>query len=827
MTRSLSFLRSIFILSLIFTVTACGGGGSSSPPDTTPNSFSFTAGDPVDPGEENVESIEVIVQGIEEAVSISVSGGEYRIGDGEYTSTAGTVSNGQSVQVRVTASEEFSSDASVTLTIGGVSGTYTVTTVARDDTPVDFAPSAPTTGIAISTDVNFTEFTVAGLNDAVDISVDAGTFTINEGSAVTSGTVSNDDRVVVTLTSSANFSTTVSATLTIGALDGVFSVSTEPQDVAPDVFSFTSVVDETASAVVTSDEIIVTGINDATAISVTGGATYSIDDGDFTSAAGTVMNEQQVRVRLNASSASLAIADATLTLGTGDGSQSATFTVRSALTFASSVDQLPSTANVVSATTVAIAGFSRTQNIAVTNGEYSIDGGTTYQASGDIENGQNLQVRANASAATSRDVVATVTITDPEDGAEIVGTYTVTTIADTTAPTAAIIFPTLVSLTEGRTVRVRGTASDDISGIQSVTLTVTTGAGTVDTVIASAIDSGNLETWTAEVDLGEDTVNTITVSTLDVTGNPDTAAAVVNVTQQTAPVSFPNDLDNFENLGTGGISLDQTNNRLVLVDTAGIFTVNLDTGVRTELIDIAALPSFPTKVHVDAETGQIYISSVAGQELISASSDGTGIVVFSDQTDGIVRPYGLKKSSIDGLLYVTDDSGRVYTADTTSGVLTREIFFDENYTLSEPRGLAIVSANTVLVADQDEESVFSVDISIPDGTFTELLGAGDVSLPQDVEYDSDQSRAVFVDSGLDAVLSVPVAGGSMTTISDATTPNADNVLIDPSGLALDIENNLAYVPSTDTAGADAVVDVVVIDLLYGDRVVLSRSVVEK
>ncbi|MFL0802519.1 MAG: hypothetical protein K6L81_02295 [Agarilytica sp.] len=50
------------------------------------------------------------------------------------------------------------------------------------------------------------------------------------------------------------------------------------------------------------------------------------------------------------------------------------------------------------------------------------------------------------------------------------------------------------------------------------------------------------------------------------------------------------------------------------------------------------------------------------------------------------------------------------------------------------------------------------------------MGPSDLIAPKDAEYDSDQIGAIFLGSGLDAVLSVPVAGGSMTTNSDTSGP---------------------------------------------------------
>ncbi|MDH5387170.1 MAG: DUF1566 domain-containing protein, partial [Gammaproteobacteria bacterium] len=75
------------------------------------------------------ESAPITVAGINSASAISITGGEYRIDGGAYTSVDGTVSNGQSVTVRHTSSAGFVTATDTTLTIGGVSDLFTTTTV--------------------------------------------------------------------------------------------------------------------------------------------------------------------------------------------------------------------------------------------------------------------------------------------------------------------------------------------------------------------------------------------------------------------------------------------------------------------------------------------------------------------------------------------------------------------------------------------------------------------------------------------------------------------------------------------------------------------------
>ena len=97
--------------------------------DTTPDSFTFT-------DQTNVElnttgtSNTITVSGINAATPISITGGTYSINGGSYTSVDGTVSNGNTVTVQLLSSGSYTTTTNATLTIGGVSDTFSVTTQA-------------------------------------------------------------------------------------------------------------------------------------------------------------------------------------------------------------------------------------------------------------------------------------------------------------------------------------------------------------------------------------------------------------------------------------------------------------------------------------------------------------------------------------------------------------------------------------------------------------------------------------------------------------------------------------------------------------------------
>lgn len=125
---------------------ACSGGGASSAPaplpappptatDTTPAQFSFADADGAALAT-IVESDAITVSGINAAADISVVGGEYAIGSGAYSSTAGTVTNSETVKVRGSAAATYDTAVDIVLTIGGVSDTFTITTGAAPEVTV-------------------------------------------------------------------------------------------------------------------------------------------------------------------------------------------------------------------------------------------------------------------------------------------------------------------------------------------------------------------------------------------------------------------------------------------------------------------------------------------------------------------------------------------------------------------------------------------------------------------------------------------------------------------------------------------------------------------
>ena len=97
-------------------------------PDTTPDAL--TLGSDITGAALGAQFVRsYTVQGVNEAVPVSVTGAQYRINGGEYTSGAGIVSLGDVVDVLITASGNNDATTTATLTIGSSSDSISVTTL--------------------------------------------------------------------------------------------------------------------------------------------------------------------------------------------------------------------------------------------------------------------------------------------------------------------------------------------------------------------------------------------------------------------------------------------------------------------------------------------------------------------------------------------------------------------------------------------------------------------------------------------------------------------------------------------------------------------------
>ncbi|MCK4843300.1 MAG: hypothetical protein KAT04_15675 [Methylococcales bacterium] len=285
--------------------------------DSTPDPFTFS--DQVDVLLNTIiNANSFIVSGISTSISVSITGGEYSINNGGYSSAPSSVDNGDTINVRQVSSSQFLTTTSAVLNLNGVTDSFDVTTVEDiSDTTPDSFRLIDQTGVELSSAVLSNTITVTGINTATVISVIGGEFSINGGTYTSSSsTVVTDDTVTVRLAAASTYNSTTQATLTIGGVSDIFSVTTQdnPLDTTPDVFSFIDQSDVELGSVNISNAIPVSGINAATVISVSNGE-YAINGGSFTTVTGEVINGNTVSLRQTAASTYQTTNNTALTIG--------------------------------------------------------------------------------------------------------------------------------------------------------------------------------------------------------------------------------------------------------------------------------------------------------------------------------------------------------------------------------------------------------------------------------------------------------------------------------------------------------------------------------
>jgi hypothetical protein len=216
-------MRKFFLLLMLCAVTLGGCGDVDWFPEQGVTQFSFEPATGVAPGEV-VTSEAITVKTRNDEETIQVTGGEYSIGDAEFTPLAGKVRNGDTVRVRHTASSQEGKSVTTTLTIGDKSAPFTSTTGTRlvFDQPL-IRNATPNTQYTSSTE------TVDIPSGSATVSVTGGTVSINDGPFVASGEIRDGQTVRVRQQSAAAGSTGAAATtvteLKIGNMTSFFTTS--------------------------------------------------------------------------------------------------------------------------------------------------------------------------------------------------------------------------------------------------------------------------------------------------------------------------------------------------------------------------------------------------------------------------------------------------------------------------------------------------------------------------------------------------------------------------------------------------------------------------
>jgi lysophospholipase L1-like esterase len=126
-----------------------------------------------------IESNTATLRNVGTAVALTISGGSYSLNGGSYSTASTTVSDGDTLKIRLTASSSNSATTSATVTIGGSARTFSVTTVGVIATPTPSPTPTPLTVLFVGSSTPkkyFTDF-AGPANSQVSYSSDGVNFT--------------------------------------------------------------------------------------------------------------------------------------------------------------------------------------------------------------------------------------------------------------------------------------------------------------------------------------------------------------------------------------------------------------------------------------------------------------------------------------------------------------------------------------------------------------------------------------------------------------------------------------------------------------------------
>ena len=394
--------------------------------DFIPDAFRFTPQTGVETGTIITSNIATIT-GIDSTSMISIVAGSYTI-NGQQT-TAATISNNSTVTVLLLSSRHFTTPASAILTVGEVTASFSVTTRAQDFTPERFENFASVATDTADATVTSNIQTITGLDINASISIEGGEYQINDNAfTAASGTIYNGQQVAVRLMSGEQ-QETKRVTLTIGTISKFFEVSTDAADTSPTIFRFDATRNVELNATITSNQITVSGINQATVIFIENGW-YQINGNPVTNVRDLVNANERVRVLHRSANSYNTTTVSTLTID----SVVATFisTTRAQDFTPDTFNFMPQTnveiGTLIISNVVNVTGIDTTTTISIIGGSYTINGGTALDTASMVFKGDQVAVQVLSSMQFSTTASAILDI------GGVTASFIVTTRATDTQP---------------------------------------------------------------------------------------------------------------------------------------------------------------------------------------------------------------------------------------------------------------------------------------------------------------------------------------------------------------------------------------------------------
>ncbi len=194
--RHTSSFEDYTAVNTVLTIGDVSATFSSTTGDGTPDGFTFVEKTDVDVNSNITHQSVVSINGLTIQSPVSISGGSYQVtGDSGFQTTDGLISDGQSILIRHTSSEEYNQQTDTVLTIGGVTAIFSSTTISCDNlnelTPMSVSES----------------FTEVESNNSICSAVDSAQSSVDHGTVVSGSLdiIGDEDWYFLEVLEQANF----------------------------------------------------------------------------------------------------------------------------------------------------------------------------------------------------------------------------------------------------------------------------------------------------------------------------------------------------------------------------------------------------------------------------------------------------------------------------------------------------------------------------------------------------------------------------------------------------------------------------------------------
>jgi hypothetical protein len=265
-----------------------------------------------------VESNEITISGLTATVTATspTNGAESSVNGGAFSTSSKSVSNGDTIKLRLFTSDVLGDTATTSISVGdGPNVEWFVTNVSTADSKPDYFDFTDKSNQAANTYIESNTITVSGINVPTSVSATNGAeFSINGGSWVTTGNILNNQTLTLRILSDSTPGGEVSTDITIGSLTDTWKVTTTTSgDTVPNDFFFITSNNKPPNTYVESNTVLISGITSPATVTVTGGE-CSINGGSWVTS-GTINNQDTLKLRVLTSNSLNTPVTASVTIG--------------------------------------------------------------------------------------------------------------------------------------------------------------------------------------------------------------------------------------------------------------------------------------------------------------------------------------------------------------------------------------------------------------------------------------------------------------------------------------------------------------------------------